>query len=171
MDQEQLAEIVKEIEEEQALNRTSAVQVFRSALNQPELISLSSANATASGSSYGYSQFDVNMPRPIYEADTLQLLTANIPLCTQNIPDTACVFWYYRLDLYANTVPNTENLFFVRLLPSYYKPEFFQPTPSKYGQNITFDNYPAVATQLALSCKNDLLRDNINLTINEFLNG
>jgi hypothetical protein len=168
MDQEQLAEIVKEIEEEQALNRTSAVQVFRSALNQPELISLSSANATANGASYAYSQFDVNMPRPIYEADTLQLLTANIPLCTQNIPDTACVFWYYRLDLYANTVPNTENLFFVRLLPSYYKPEFFQPTPSKYGQNITFDNYPAVATQLALSCKNDLLRDNINLTINEW---
>ena len=95
MDQEQLAEIVKEIEEEQALNRTSAVQVFRSALNQPELVSLSSANATANGASYGYSQFDVSMPRPIYEADTLQLLTANIPLCTQNIPDTACVFWYY----------------------------------------------------------------------------
>ena len=168
MDQEQLAEIVKDIEDENALNRISAVQVFRSALNQPELVSLSSANATANGASYAYSQFDVNMPRPIYEADTLQLLTANIPLCTQNIPDTACVFWYYRLDLYANTVPNTENLFFVRLLPSYYKPEFFQPTPSKYGQNITFDNYPAVATQLALSCKNDLLRDNINLTINEW---
>ena len=168
MDQEQLAEIVKDIEDENALNRISAVQVFRSALNQPELVSLSSANATANGASYAYSQFDVNMPRPIYEADTLQLLTANIPLCTQNIPDTACVFWYYRLDLYANTVPNTENLFFVRLLPSYYKPEFFQPTPSKYGQNITFNNYPAVATQLALSCKNDLLRDNINLTINEW---
>lgn len=160
MDQEQLAEIVREIEDEQALGRISAVQVFRSALNQPELVSLSSANATADGSSYGYSQFNVNMPRPIYEADTLQLLTANIPLCTPSIPDTACVFWYYRLDLYANTVPNTENLFFVRLLPSYYKPETFQPTPSKYGQNITFDNYPAVATQLALSCKNDLAYDN-----------
>ena len=162
MDQEQLAEIVKDIEDEQALGRVSAVQVFRSALNQPELVSLSSANATADGSSYAYSQFNLNMPRPIYEADTLQLLTANIPLCTQNIPDTACVFWYYRLDLYANTVPNTENLFFVRLLPSYYKPEFI--TPSKYGQNVTFNDYPAVATQLALSCKNDLIRDNMNAT-------
>ena len=168
MDQEYLADVVREIEDEQALGRISAVQVFKSALNQPELVSLSSANATASGASYAYSQFNVNMPRPILEADTLQLLTANIPLCTQNIPDTACVFWYYRLDLYANPVPNTENLFFVRLLPSYYKPEFFQPTPSKYGQNITFDDYPAVATQLALSCKNDLLRDNINLTAGEW---
>ena len=161
MDQEQLAEVVKQIEEEQALGRVAAVQVFKGLLNQPQLVSLSSANATADGASYGYSVFNVNMPRPILEAQTLQLLTANIPLCTQNIPDTACVFWYYRLDLYANTVPNTENLFFVRLLPSYYKPEFFQSTPSVYGQNITFNDYPSVATQLALSCKRDLMVDNL----------
>ena len=161
MDQEQLAEVVKEIEEEKALGRVAAVTVFKGLLNQPQLVSLSSANATADGASYGYSVFNVNMPRPILEAQTLQLLTANIPLCTQNIPDTACVFWYYRLDLYANTVPNTENLFFVRLLPSYYKPEFFQPTPSIYGQNVTFNDYPSVATQLALSCKRDLMVDNL----------
>ena len=161
MDQEQLAEVVKEIEEEKALGRVAAVTVFKGLLNQPQLVSLSSANATADGASYGYSVFNVDMPRPILEAQTLQLLTANIPLCTQNIPDTACVFWYYRLDLYANTVPNTENLFFVRLLPSYYKPEFFQPTPSIYGQNVTFNDYPSVATQLALSCKRDLMVDNL----------
>ena len=161
MDQEQLAAVVQEIEDEKALGRVAGVTVFKGLLNQPELLSLSSANATASGSSYGYSQFNVNMPRPILEAETLQLLAANIPLCTQNIPDTACVFWYYRLDLFANTVPNTENLFYVRLLPSYYKPEFFQPTPSVYGQNITFNDYPSVATQLALSCKRDLVYDNV----------
>ena len=168
MDQEQLAEIVKEIEDEKALDRVSAVQVFKSILNQPELICFSSANATANGSSYAYSQFSVNMPRSVLEVDTLQLLTANIPLCTQNIPDTACTFWYYRLDDYANPVPNTENLFFVRLLPSYYKPEFFQPTTTTYGVNVTFDNYPAVATQLALSCVNDLAYDNLALTSGEW---
>lgn len=161
MDQEHLADVVREIEDEQALGRISAVKVFKSALNQPELVSLSSANATATGSSYAYSQFNVNMPRPVYEADTLQLLTANIPLCTPSIPDTALTFWYYRTDLYANTIPNTECLFFVRLLPSYYKPEFFQPTPSVYGQNVTFNTYNDVATQLALSCKNDLIYDNV----------
>jgi len=168
MDQETIAELVKEIEDEKALGRVSAVSVFRGLLNQPQLVSLSSANATASGSSFGYSGFNVDMPRPILEAETLQLLTANIPLCTQNIPDTACVFWYYRLDLYANTVPNTENLYFVRLLPSYYKPEFFQPTPSVYGQNITFNDYPSVATQLALSCKRDLAYDNAVGTAGEW---
>jgi hypothetical protein len=49
----------------------------------------------------------------------------------------------------------------VRLLPSYYKPEFFQPTPVKYGQNITFDAYTDVSTQLALSCTNDLAYNNL----------
>lgn len=169
MDQEQLAAVVQEIEDEKALGRVAAVTVFKGLLNQPELVSLSSANATATGASYGYSQFNVNMPRPILEVETLQLLTANIPLCTQNIPDTACVFWYYRLDLYANTVPNTENLFYVRLLPSYYKPEFFQPAPSVYGQNITFNDYPSVATQLALSCKRDLAYDNAVASAGEWL--
>ena len=161
MDMEQLAEVVKEIEDEKALGRVAAVTVFKGLLNQPELVSLSSANASAVGGSYGYSQFSVNMPRPILEAETLQLLAANIPLCTQNIPDTACTFWYYRLDEYANPVPSTENLFFVRLLPSYYKPEFFQTTPAKYGQNITFDTYTDVATQLALSCTNDIAYNNL----------
>jgi hypothetical protein len=168
MDMDELAQVVKEIEDEKALGRVAAVTVFKGLLNQPELVSLSSANATESGASYGYSQFNVNMPRPILEAETLQLLAANIPLCTQNIPDTACVFWYYRLDLYANTVPNTENLYYVRLLPSYYKPEFFQPTPSVYGQNITFNAYTDVATQLALSCKRDLVYDNVAATSAEW---
>ena len=161
MDMNQLAEVVKEIEDEKALGRVAAVTVFKGLLNQPELVSLSSANATATGTSFGYSQFNVNMPRPILEAETLQLLAANIPLCTQSIPDTACTFWYYRFDDYANPVPTTENLFFVRLLPSYYKPEFFQKTPDFYGQNITFDGYTDVQTQLALSCTNDLAYNNL----------
>ena len=166
MDQEQLAEIVKEIEEEQALGRISAVSVFKGMLNQPELVSISSANASPVGPAYSYSNFTVNFPRPILTADTLQLLAANIPLCTQNIPDTACTFWYYRLDPYAGPVPNTDNLFFVRLLPSYYKPEFI--TAGKYGFNVTFNTYNDVATQLALSCKNDLARDNLAITSGEW---
>lgn len=164
MDQDQLADVVKEIEEEKALGRVAAVTVFKGLLNQPELVSLSSANATATGGSYAYSQFNLDMPRPILEAETLQLLAANIPLCTQNIPDTACTFWYYRLDDYANPAPTSENLFFVRLLPSYYKPEFFQTTPAKYGMNVTFDKYPDVETQLTLSCTNDLAYNNLAST-------
>ena len=155
MDQEQLAEIVKEIEDEKALGKVSAVQVFRSLVNQPDLLSVSSANATDVGSADGYFKFNVNLPRPVLEAETLQLLTANIPLCTQNIPDTACVFWYYRMSLYSGKLPNINNLYFVRLLPSYYKPEFISDT-SSYGFNQTFGGYTDLAAQLKLACQNDL---------------
>jgi len=162
--EQDIAEIVKEIEEEKALGKISAVEVFKGMLNQPELISVSSANASANGSSYAYSQFTVNMPRPVLEAETLQLLAANIPLCTQNFPDTACAFWYYRMDQYSGTVPNLENLFFVRLLPSYYKPEFIG---TSYGYNVTFNDYPAVATQLAKACSVDLAYNNIKTALAE----
>jgi hypothetical protein len=156
-----LAQVVEEIEQEKQLGRISAVDVFKGMLNQPELVSVSSANAQPSGSTSAYSVFTVNMPRPILECDTLQLLAANIPLCTASIPNTACVLWYYRTSEYFGTTPNPENLFFIRLLPSYYKPEFFQPTPAVYGQNVTFNDYPSVATQLALSCVNDLAANHL----------
>ena len=156
-----LAQVVEEIEQEKQLGRISAVDVFKGMQNQPELVSVSSANAQPSGSGYAYSLFTVNMPRPILECETLQLLAANIPLCTTSIPDTACALWYYRTSEYFGTTPNPENLFFVRLLPSYYKPEFFQPTPAVYGQNVTFNDYPSVATQLALSCVNDLAANHL----------
>ena len=156
-----LAQVVEEIEQEKQLGRVSAVDVFKGMLNQPELVSVSSANAQPSGSGYAYSLFTVNMPRPILECDTLQLLAANIPLCTASIPDTACVLWYYRTSEYFGTTPNPENLFFIRLLPSYYKPEFFQTTPAVYGQNVTFNDYASVATQLALSCVNDIAANHL----------
>ena len=156
-----LAQVVEEIEQEKQLGRVTAVDVFKGMLNQPELVSVSSANAQPSGSTSAYSLFTVNMPRPILECDTLQLLAANIPLCTASIPDTACALWYYRTSEYFGTTPNPENLFFIRLLPSYYKPEFFQPTPTAYGQNVTFNDYASVATQLAYSSVNDLAANHL----------
>ena len=161
MDEEAIAAVVKEIEEEQALNRVSAVQVFQSILNQPALLSISSASATAGESGDGYTGFSVDMPRPILQVKELELLTANIPLCTQNIPDTACAFWYYRLSLYSGKYPNPNNLFFVRLLPSYYKPEFIRDFEN-FGYNQTFNGYTDLADQLALATTQDLAQ--VNLT-------
>jgi hypothetical protein len=161
MDEEAIAAVVKEIEEEQALNRVSAVQVFQSILNQPALLSISSASATAEGSGDGYTGFTVNMPRPILQVKELELLTANIPLCTQNIPDTACAFWYYRLSLYSGKYPNPNNLFFVRLLPSYYKPEFIRNFEN-FGYNQTFNGYTNLADQLALATSQDLAQVNFS---------
>lgn len=156
---ELVAETVREIEEEQALQRKSAVSVFRSMLNQPSLLSISSANANFTGSGESFSEFSVDLPRPILKVDTIQLLNANIPECTQNIPNTACVFWYYRLNAFSGLVPNPQNLFMVRLLPSYYKPEFFDATT--YGYNRTFFGYDEVADELDKSGERDLANDNL----------
>jgi hypothetical protein len=65
------------------------------------------------------------------------------------------------LSEYSGNVPNSENLFFVRLLPSYYKQEFID-SPALYGFNKTFNSYPELATALALSCSTDLGYYNVN---------
>jgi len=156
---ELVAETVREIEEEQALQRKSAVSVFRSMLNQPALVSISSVNANFTDSSEAFNEFTVDLPRPILKVDTIQLLNANIPECTQNIPNTCCAFWYYRLNPYYGAVPNPLNLYMVRLLPSYYKPEFSDG--STYGFNQTFFDYQDVETQLVKSVVRDLAADNI----------
>ena len=150
--EERLKDIIEEIEQEKA-NKINAA--FRSTLNQPNLVAISSANATIGNSGDAFSKFTVDLPRPILEAETLELLNANIPQCNPNIPDTACAFWYYRLSEYSGKVPTLNNLYCVRLLPSYYKKEFIN-NAANYGYNVTFNSYDDVSTQLALSCVNDL---------------
>jgi hypothetical protein len=157
---EQLTEeAIQQIEEEQALQRKSAVSVFRSMLNQPALVSISSANATSTGINESFNEFSVNLPRPILKVKSVQLLNANIPECTQNIPNTACAFWYYRLDAFNGSVPNPQNLYMARLLPSYYKPEFFDA--NSYGYNRTFFGYDEVADELVKSGQVDIAYDNL----------
>ena len=153
--EERLKDILEEIEEQAALKKQS---IFRSTLNQPNLVAISSANAVGQESGSSFSKFRVDLPRPILQAETLELVNANIPQCVPNIPDTACAFWYYRLSQYAGNVANSKNLYFVRLLPSYYKKEFIEGT---YGYNQTFNSYQDVADQLALACQRDLAYDNI----------
>ena len=156
---DQVAEVVADIEEEKARGLVSGVKVFRSMLNQPALVSINSANATSVSSQNGFSTLTVNMPRPLLEVNTLQLLNAVIPLPTTCIPDTACVFWYYRLSAYRGLAPNQDNLYYNRLLPSYYKPENIN-NPLTYGWNKTFNTYEECATQLALAGVRDLAWDN-----------
>lgn len=150
--EERLKDILEEIEEQAALKKRS---IFRSTLNQPSLVALSSANAIEQESSSSFSKFSVNLPRPVLEAETLELLNANIPQCVQNIPDTACAFWYYRLNAYSGAVPTLNNLCCIRLLPSYYRKEFIVD-PQNYGFNQTFNSYQDVDTQLALAGQTDL---------------
>lgn len=151
-------------------------RTFRSYLNQPELINISSANAQQQSPPISpmlynqYYNFTVNLPRPALDAKSLQLLKAVIPQAQCSIPDYSLVFPYYRL----RTVPidNTgqvafvdiaseSSLFFVRLLPSYYKPEnMAKCRPSdyrKYGYNRTFNDYQELVNEINKSCKYDPL--------------
>ena len=157
------------MEAEQERGMIPAFKVFRSILNQPTLLTISSANAVnLSQTTNGFTTFQVNLPRPIFEVDSIQLLNANIPQCSPNVPDTACVFWYYRTSQYSGVVPNTNNLYYVRLLPSYYKPESILNS-SNYGFNRTFVSYPDLATELALACSNDLAYYNFSQNVsNQF---
>lgn len=149
--EDQLKDLLEELEHGIQTPKTH----FRSPINQPNLISISSANALDTDSNDSFSTFTTNMPRPALDVETIQLVNANIPQCVQNIPNTACGFWYYRLSEYNGKVPSINNLHFVRLLPSYYKQEFVQDF-ALYGFNNSFNTYTDVATQLALACKNDL---------------
>lgn len=157
----ELQKVVDEIEAEKALGKVSGVNVFRSLLNQPDLLALSSADANTQGTTTGFSSVQITLPRPMLEVDTIQLVHANIPQCVQNIPDTACGFWYYRMNAYTGQLPCLNNLHFVRLLPSYYKQEFI-PSSSLYGYNQTFHSYQDLAQQLDLATKNDLGNTNWN---------
>lgn len=166
-------QLLEEIELEQALKKA---ELYKSFVYQPERLSISSQNATAptssstlnpSQSDNSYYNFNINLPRPLLNVKSLQLLRASIPQCSPSIQDTALVFWYYRLqtqldingDTYFTELPNISNLYCVRLLPSYYKHELID-TPSQYGFNQTFNSYQDLLTQLNLATINDLAYNN-----------
>ena len=151
----ELEEVIKNIEEEQIFTRGVTSRIFKSMLNQPSLVSVNSANAVKTESENGYYSFTIDFPRPVLDVDTIQLLTTSIPQANASIPDTSIAFWYYRLSAYTGTTPSLNNLYCVRLLPSYYKPEFIN-NPTNYGWNKTFNSYQKLSDELAKSCVMDL---------------
>jgi len=87
-------------------DKTSVLQLeptYKSVLNQPERIAISSASAIAATqitsvvAESSFDSFVVNLPRPALNVKNLQLLSANIPQAQVCIPDDSLVFWYYRL--------------------------------------------------------------------------
>ena len=165
-----VAEVLQEIEEEHALQK---IQMYKNFVYQPEKLCISSQNAITAPTNFNvevnnsFYNFTIELPRPLLNVKSLQLLRASIPQCSQSISDSACVFYYYRLvtqlDVDGNTyyreLPSLNNLYCVRLLPSYYKQELIQ-NPQLYGYNQTFNTYDEVLTQLNLACVNDLAYNN-----------
>jgi len=168
-------EAVQELLEEIADNQDGFIATNR-VYNKPSLISISSADRDSEPvnqtpySQTAFSSFSVNLPRPALDVDSIQLMSSNLPMCNNNIPDTAAVFWYYRLSLYSGIIPNSNNLFMNRLLPSYYKPEFVN-NASVLAFNKTFLNYTALSTEMAKASANDLAYDNWTTLIRPTLEG
>jgi hypothetical protein len=155
-----LEELIEELGQQEVI--TSISRPF----NQPDLIAISSINRTdQDASANGFSSFSVDLPLPAIDVKTLQLLQTNIPQANANIPNTACVFWYYRLGEYSGQTPSINNLYYVRLLPTTYKQEYIYE-PAQYGYNQTFNSYSALAVQLAKSSTTDLLFNNLNGLVN-----
>ena len=166
-----VSEVLKEIEEEQALKK---IELYRNFVYQPDRLSISSQNALPPQTNYNsqtdnsYYNFIINLPRPLLNVKSLQLLRSSIPQCSQSISDSACVYWYYRiptqLDINGDTLytelPNINNLYCIRLLPSYYKPELIETYFPPYGYNQTFNSYTDLVIQLSYACQSDLAYNN-----------
>ena len=168
---------------------------YHSFYYQPERIQISSENNRDNQISQNaqqeefFNSFSVSLPRPAINVKSLQLVRASIPNVVPNIPDTETTFWYYRVPAaVVNTFGNIFNpayLKFVRLLPSWYKPELNEINNNNggnyYAFNRTFDSYQDLATELAKACLRDPINDNdpgqtffipndISITFNETQN-
>lgn len=141
---------------------------FSSQYYQPERVLVSSDQAPdlqvsqdAIEEDFFYN-FTIKLPRPALDVKSLQLVRASIPNCCPNIPDTETTFWYYRIPVAViNALGNVfqpQYLKFVRLLPSWYKPEL-NVESANYGFNRTFTDYFDLAAELAKSCAADPIND------------
>lgn len=155
MNRDDINNIIEEIENEK---KQDGSIIFRSMVNQPDFLVVNSNDRNNDSSTTSFSDFSINLPRPILQAQSIQLVSCTIPTCTQNIPDNACVFWYYKLSAYRGVLPCINNLHCVRLLPSYYKPELILDSDN-YGFNETFHDYEELAGQLNKSCQRDFAYD------------
>jgi hypothetical protein len=167
---DKLQEILEDLEKEAQAKRSIITNTYN---NQPELISISSDNAvitTQNQTNDAYYSFTCNLIRPAIGVKSIQLLKANIPQATAlSFTNGELLFPYYRIKTQENIAnytyfteePNIDNLYYVRLLPSYYPPNII-PNSQLYGFNKTFNNYTELSTELAKACANDLLYTNLN---------
>lgn len=95
-----LDSLLVNLEEAEVAKKSAVLHSFN---NQPERVNISSDNdISTTQSQYGtqeesYNSFRVAITRPFLDVKSIQLLRASIPNAVTNIPDSECVFWYYRI--------------------------------------------------------------------------
>jgi hypothetical protein len=120
-------------------------------LNQPDRVFISSQDDQSQVISQTdvqeqtYSQFSIELTKPLLNVKSVQLVSATIPQGGLSIPDEELVFWYYkgtRGDILSGNYFTYSNLHFVRILPSYYKPELvYNYTATGYSEWISTTTY------------------------------
>jgi hypothetical protein len=103
---------------------------FKSRVNQPTRLFISSSDDYNQSNTAGFSQFTARFLTPVLNPTKTQLLRATIPNATVNLPDYGLCFWYYRLPT-ATTAPSVVYLYNVRLYPSSFVPYAGYTTYSK----------------------------------------
>jgi len=84
-------------------NQHKSKDKLRSFTNQPERVCISSDNDINTAQTQNalneenFDSFRVAIQRPFLDVKSIQLLRASIPNAVTNIPNTECVFWYYRI--------------------------------------------------------------------------
>lgn len=91
--------------------------MLKSRVNQPDRALIRSDDDDSNFSGQSFYQFSVNLPTPILEPKSADIVRVTIPNANINIPDYQLTFWYYNLAS-ATTIPGTSELKCVRLYPS-----------------------------------------------------
>ena len=133
--------------------------IYKSKVYQPDLVAISSLdNTLPSNNPFAYAGFSVRLARPCLNVKKVRLIRAAIPTPLPSLTDSQLFFWYYR---YTNaSVPssvadlNLNNLYFVRLQPSWVPPEI---VGTQYAYNRTFTSYDDLVYELNRATTNEWL--------------
>jgi hypothetical protein len=144
---ERLDEVLNNLEETKDLSAAPA----RPFLNQPDRVFISSQDDESQVISQTdvqeqtFSQFSVELTKPLLNVKSIQLVSATIPQGGLSIPDEELVFWYYKgtkAQITNGTYFVASNLHYVRILPSYYKPELvYNYTATGYSEWVSTTTY------------------------------
>ena len=167
----ELKQILEQLEE----TTNNPEKRFHSFFYQPERLIINTNDATIktfNTNSTSFNKISFNLAKPCISVKSIQLLNINVPLTTStSFNDYELVFPYYKLKTKRNfddtyTIieePNLSNMYYVRLLPSYY-PVNIIPNSQNYGFNKTFANYQELSDELAKSCAYDLAYTNSGIS-------
>lgn len=92
----------------------------QSRVNQPERVTIRSDDDDTTANNQFFNQFSVNLPTPVLDPFSADIIRATIPNAQINIPDHTLFFWYHKLDTETQT-PSSSTLKCVRLYPSWWK--------------------------------------------------